>query len=174
MTKYFRISAFVALAALLALFLLYTDDEEKIRARLEELRVLTEVLSVESGVEQLTKARQIGRYFTGQTVFDLTNAGHGTTRIPTRQELVQRVMKARTRLSSLELALQDMQVSVDGDVATVRVQGSALGAIRGEQGQFLEIHTIEVMLEEVADTWLISGARHLRDERQHASVATPD
>ena len=91
-----------------------------------------------------------------------------------RQELVQRVMKARTRLSSLELALQDMQVSVDGDVATVRVQGSALGAIRGEQGQFLEIHTIEVMLEEVADTWLISGARHLRDERQHASVATPD
>jgi hypothetical protein len=46
------------------------------------------------------------------------------------------------------------------------LQGSGLGQIKGEQERFLEIHTVAVRLRKQADEWLVTGATHLRDERQ--------
>ena len=173
MLNRYTLAGLGVLFVLAVLFLLHTNEEEKILQRLEQLRALTEITSPETGIEPLAKAGQIGRFFSEQTVFDLTNAGYGMIEIASGDELVQRVVRGRARLASLELALRDAQVSIEGDTAEVRLKGSGLGLIKGEQDRFLEIHTVAVRLRKEADAWLITGATHLRDERQ-PSPGRPD
>ena len=74
----------------------------------------------------------------------------------------------RAKLARLELVLEDMQVSIEGDTARVQLRGTGLGTIRGEESQFLEIHSIEIQLEKLDDTWLVAGGRHIRNEREPA------
>jgi hypothetical protein len=166
MLNRFTLSAIGILIVLAALFLLHTNEEDRILQRLERLRAMTDISSPETGVEQLTRARQIVQYFSDRTFFDLTHAGHGTIVIDSRDELVRRIIRGRTRLVMLELALRDAQVSIEDDTAEVVLTGSGLGQIRGEQDRFLEIHTVAVRLRKEADDWVITGATHLRDERQ--------
>ena len=157
----------------LAVLLLHTNEEDRILQRLEQLRALTEISSPETGIEQLARAGQIGQFFSERTVFDLTNAGHGTIDIDSRDELVRRIIRGRARLVMLELALKDTQVNLEDDTAEVVLTGSGLGLFKGEQDRFLEIHTVAVRLRKKADDWIISGATHLRDERQ-SSPGRPD
>jgi hypothetical protein len=152
--------------ALIAVPLLLDSEQEKILDQLERIRGLAEITSPESGIQQLTRTREIARQFDNHTVFDLSNAGYGITKISSRQELEQKILSGRTRITDLELSLEEPRVEIEGDTARVRVRGTALGSIRGEQGQFLDIHTVEVLLSKEDGTWLVSGARHLRDERQ--------
>jgi hypothetical protein len=166
MLNRYTLSALGVLIVLASLFLLHTNEEDRILQRLEQLRALSEIASPESGVEQLTKASQIGQSFSERTVFDLTRAGHGTIVIDSRDELVRRIIRGRARLVMLELALRDAQVRIEDDTAEVVLTGSGLGQIKGEQDRFLEIHTVAVRLRKEADDWVITGATHLRDERQ--------
>jgi len=170
MLNRYTLSALGVLIVLASLYLLHTNEKDRILQRLEQLRALSEIASPESGVEQLTKASQIGQYFSERTVFDLSNAGHGTIVIDSRDELVRSIIRVRARLVMLELAIQDTQVSIEGDTAEVVLTGSGLGQIKGEQDRFLEIHTVAVRLRKEADDWVITGATHLRDERQPSPV----
>jgi len=166
MLNRYTLFALGGLIVLAVLFLLQPNEEERILQRLEQLRALTEISSPESGVEQLTRASRIGEFFSERTVFDLTRAGHGTIVIDSRDELVRRIIRGRARLVMLELALRDARVSIEDDTAEVVLTGSGLGQIKGEQDRFLEIHTVAVRLRKEADDWVITGATHLRDERQ--------
>ncbi|MGD8312769.1 MAG: hypothetical protein PVJ66_09245 [Gammaproteobacteria bacterium] len=166
MLNRYTLTGLAVLFVLAVLFLMHESDEERVLERLEEIRALSEILSPESGIEPLNKARQIGRYFSEQTVFDLTHAGYGIIETGSRDDLVRRILRGRARLAALELELQDAAVHVEDDRARVRLLGSALGRLRGEQEPFLEIHSVEVRLHREGDSWLVTGARHLRDERQ--------
>jgi hypothetical protein len=159
-----------ALAAMVALPWLLESEEQKILARLDTLRTLAEIDSPESGIEQASTARQIGDFFTPFTVFDLTSAGYGVTEIASRQELVQKTLRGRAMLSALELSLDRPRVTLEGDSARVEVRASALGSRRDQSGEFLDIHLIEVLLTKQQGNWLVSGARHIRDERREAEA----
>jgi hypothetical protein len=159
----------IALGGVMALIvvpLLLDSEAEKILDQLERIRGLAEITSPESSIQQLTRTREIARQFANHTVFDLGNAGYGITEISSRQELEQKILSARNRITALELSLAVPLVDIEGDLARVRLKGTALGSIRGEQGQFLDIHTVEVLFTKENGTWRVSGARHLRDERQ--------
>jgi hypothetical protein len=173
MLNRYTLSALGVLILLAALFLLHTNEQDRVLQRLEQLRALTEISSPETGVEQLTRASQIGQRFSERTIFDLTRAGHGTIIIDSRDELVRRIIRGRARLVMLELALRDAQISIGDDTAEVVLTGSALGQIKGEQDRFLEIHTVAVRLRKEADDWVITGVTHRRDERQ-SSPGGPD
>jgi hypothetical protein len=166
MLNRYTLAGLAALFLLAVLYLLHTSEEDRILERLEQIRALGEIRTQETGIEQLAKARQIGQSFSEQTLFDLSQAGYGILEIGSRDELVRRIIRGRARLVSLELALQDVQVNIEDDTAEVRLQGSGLGLIRGEHDPFLEIHSVVVLLHKDADTWRVTGARHLRDERQ--------
>jgi len=56
-------------------------------------------------------------------------------------------------------------VKIDGDRATVGVTGTASGATHDGQGKFQDVHRIEVDLVRTEGDWLVSGGRHIRDER---------
>ena len=154
------------LALLAIVLLLRTGDEDAILSQLRKLREQTGITEPESGIEQLAKANSIADSFSDATVFDLTGAGYGTTAIATRKELVRHIIALRSRLSSLEIDLQQTQVQIDGDTAQVLATGSGLGSLTGQQGQFLEVHSGVITLVRKNDDWLITGATHLRDERQ--------
>jgi hypothetical protein len=159
-------SVVLAVAAIIIALLFFArSEEEKILERLEQIRELAELRDTESGIQQAARARQISQHFEEQTSFDLSNAGHPYYTIPSRHELTQRILTGRGRLSTLELAVQIRQVKIDGDSARVQLRGSALGTMRGERQQFLEIHLVEILLRKTDDEWLVVGARHIRDER---------
>ncbi|MGD8629584.1 MAG: nuclear transport factor 2 family protein [Gammaproteobacteria bacterium] len=165
MHKHYKLIALAAVVALVTLFLLHRSETDRILGQLEDLRALAEIQAPEGSVELLVKSRLLGAFFTENTVYDLTGTGHGLYEISSRQELVQRIARIRAKLAGLELALEDMQVSVEGDTASVLLRGTGLGTMRGEDDQFLEIHSIEIRLQKVEDTWLITGGRQIRNER---------
>jgi hypothetical protein len=162
----YTLIAVAALALLAGLWLLHGSDEDAILAQLEQLREQAVIAGPESGIEQLARANSIAALFAGATEYDLTRAGHGTTRIATRQELVRRIISLRSRLATLDIELRQAEVRVDGDTAEVQLTASGLGALTGQQGQFLEIHSGLVTLARQDGDWLITGATHIRDERQ--------
>ncbi len=166
MHKRYKLIALAAGVILAAVFLLHRSEEDRILGQIEDLRSLAEIHTQEGSVELLVKSRLLGEYFTENTFFDMTGSGHRLYEVPSRQELVQRIARIRAKLASLELALEDMQVSIEDDTARVQLRGTGLGTIRGEDGQFLEIHSIEIQLEKLEDTWLVAGGRHIRNERE--------
>jgi hypothetical protein len=160
---------FAALAITLIAFLLFrSSEEDKILSHLDELRVLAEVNEPEGAIAQVARARQLSKYFTKVTQFDLVNLGYGTYTIASREELTQIIAKARAVLSTLELLLREVKVTIEGERAEVEVQASALGQVKGEHGRFLDVHRIRVMLTRVEGEWLISGGEHLLDERERS------
>lgn len=134
------------LASIIAYILLRASDEEKILAILHEMRTLAEISEPESGISQAATARQLSRYFDELTIYDLTNAGYRIVEISSRQELARQILKIRSMLSMLKLSMQNPMVNIDGNRAKVELLGSALGSSRNVQGQFLEIHRVEISL----------------------------
>ena len=166
MLNRYTLAGLAVLFVLAVLFLLHSSEEDRILDQLEAIRALVEITAPETGIEPLAKARRIGQFFTEQTRFDLTTAGYGIIETGSRDELVRRVIQGRARLAALEITLQDTSVNIEGDRAVVRLRGSVQGTIKRDQEPFLEVHTVDVMLHRDADTWLVTGARHVRDERQ--------
>ena len=166
MRKRYLLIGLTAVAALAALFLLHGNEEDRILERLEDLRELAGIHAPESSVELLVKSRLLGEFFTETTFYDLSSNGQRLYEVPSRQELVQHIARIRAKLASLELELQDMQVNIEGDTARVLCRGTGLGSIRGEDGRFLEIHSIEIRLEKLGDSWMVAGGRHIRNERE--------
>ena len=163
--KNYRFLLFIAVGVVIALPFLGTSEEERILALLEELRVMSEIREPESGIQQLARARQIGSHFSEQTTFDLTSTGYQVIHIENRQELTGRIARARSMLDSLELTLDNPQVTIRGDSAQVELTGSALGSLRDVEGQFLDIHRVAILLEKTDNTWFVVGGRHIRNER---------
>jgi len=151
--------------AAIAWLVLGGSEEQRILDKLEQVRVLAEVREPENALVQLERARQLSELFSTQTRYDLTTLGHGITQIDSRAVLTERIVAGRSRLVSLELTLLAPTVAIDGDRATVGVTGTALGATRDGEGQFMDVHRVEIGLVREDGDWLVSGARHIRDER---------
>jgi hypothetical protein len=166
-TRYLLI-ALATVAAAAILFLLHGSEEDRILEQLDDLRALAEIQAPEGGVELLVKSRRLSEFFTENTFYDFTGSGHRLYEIPSRQELAQRIATIRAKLARLELALEDIEIDIEEDTAGVLLRGTGLGSIRGEDGQFLEIHSVEIQLEKPDDTWLVAGARHIRNEREQS------
>ncbi|MGB5541367.1 MAG: nuclear transport factor 2 family protein [Gammaproteobacteria bacterium] len=155
----------LVLAAGGAWLLMRDSEEQRILDLLDQVRDLAEVRDPENAVTQIGRARQLGSLFTPSTRYDLTTLHYGITEIDSREELTRRIAAARSRLLSLELSLLAPDVIIDGDRATVSVTGTALGATRGGDGQFMDVHRVEIFLVRQDGDWLVSGGRHIRDER---------
>jgi len=157
--------------AALAWLLTGDSEEQRILDRLEQIRVLAEVGEQENTLAGVARAKQLGSLFSTTTRYDLGTLGHGVTEINSRKELTQRILAGRSKLLSLELGLLAPQVEIDGNHATVGVTGTALGATHDGEGKFMDVHRIEIDLVRTDGDWLVSGGRHIRDERAAFSGA---
>ncbi|MEZ5541787.1 MAG: nuclear transport factor 2 family protein [Pseudomonadota bacterium] len=155
----------LALVQAAAWLLLRDSEQQRVLERLEQVRALASFDAPESALAQLNRARRLGAMFTAQTRYDLTTLDYGVTEIASREELIRRIAAARSRLSALELTLLAPVVQIEGDRATVELTGTALGTRRDGDGRFMDVHRVEIALVRQDGAWLVSGGRHLRDER---------
>jgi hypothetical protein len=155
----------LCLAAAGTWLFLHDSEEQRILDRVEEIRALAAIREPENTLNRVSRARQLGARFTPSTRYDLSTLDHGVIEIASREELVRRIAAARSRLTALELTLLAPVVRIDGDRATVTVTGTALGATREGEGSFMDVHRVEIALTRRDGEWLVSGGRHIRDER---------
>ena len=141
------------------------DEERAIQARLEQIRVLAEITGPETPLSLLRRAKEISALLAPETRYDLTNLDHGITTLGSRDELIQHIVAIGSKLKSLQLELLAPVIRIDGDQAIVTLTGTALGATHHGEGQFLEVHRVEIDLMRTDDEWLVRGGRHIRDER---------
>lgn len=165
MKKSYRNLLLAIPVALLVLFFLLPDEEDKIVARLEQLRESSEITSPEPTIQQALTAKQLAELFSAPVLLDMTSMDLGVIRVDDPQQLTQGILKIRAALNLLELKMHDPRVTIDADRAEVELLGSALGMLRKSQQRFLEIHRILVFLRKTDDGWLITGARHIRNEQ---------
>ena len=78
-----------------------------------------------------------------------------------RKPLIQKVVLARTKLAQLAVGFFNLQVSVDGDQATVELEGRAMGRLPGREDYFLEQHKGVVTLSKIEGEWLIQHAHNI-------------
>ena len=165
MKKYLVWLLAAVLVATIIWILQGSDEQREILERLEQIRALAEVDEQETSLTRVSRAKQISSLFTPQTHYDLTTLELGVTVLTTRDELAQRIVAGRSKLQSLQLELLAPVVLVDGDHATVSLTGTAVGATPHGEGQFMDVHRVEIELVRTDGDWLVSGGRHIRDER---------
>jgi hypothetical protein len=156
----------VVAVAFAAWLLLRDSEEQRILERLEKIRELAEIRAQESTLDRIGRARQLSALFTPVSSYDLTTLDLGVTEISGRDELTRQIAAVRGRLASLELTLLAPAVRIEGDRAAVEITGTALGATHGGVGQFMDVHRVEIGLVREHGEWLVSGGRHIRDERE--------
>lgn len=147
--------------------LLQPGEEERIRELLREMLPLAEVDSEVQlhPLEMAGNAHRLSSSFAKPAVVDFSNAGYRRLVLNNRREIAQKILQTKGALTSLELALRDFSVEIDDGHATVAVTGSALGALKGEKGQFLDIHRLRIQLINQQGDWMISEVVHVRNER---------
>lgn len=162
------------LVVLLAISYLHNSEKEKILARLEEIRRLSEINESENGITQVRKAQQISQHFNIPGYFDLTHAGLRLYEIENQQVLIKQILRGRAAFSMLRADLQNPLVSVDENTARVEITATATGSTRNQDDAFIEIHRVEILLVKPQEDWLISTVRHLYNEAQPANSSSQD
>ena len=154
----------MGLALFLLLHFLPQSDEKKIRTMLEEMRTLAEVREKEPVFEGLGKARKLSRFLASNFSAALPEGKNISFR--DQREFQQKIAAGRAELSSLEISLKNITVEVEAKKARLQFTITALGAMLGAEGQFLEIHTVALELVKTEQGWLIEKGIHLRNERE--------
>ncbi len=130
-----------------AWFFLRDSEEAKIREMLKELCQQGSLAAVEAPFERLARAKQLSSAL-GEEISATLNIGQEIREFDfTRSEAQQRILAARSQLSTLELTLSDIAVDVDSGQATVTAIGHALGSMPGAEGQFYEEHDLVMLLK---------------------------
>ena len=162
---------FAIIIALVLTFFFYRwvtgpSEEEVVASRLDELASLLEIKNKEEPLERIALANNIATMFTNSVYLELEFEENRVSETKGRNEIRQKTIALRKMLNYLEVAFTDKEISVEGESALAIVTGSALGSMPDIEGQFLEIHRVELELVYEMGSWKISRARHLKSLRE--------
>lgn len=165
----------LALAAAIVLttayvFIFRTSEEDAVRSTLESLRRLAEVDSKLSLIESAEKVTQLLDYVESEVALVALPEYDELPRVFRRESDKQQGIAVYGRLSRLEISLKYISIVVTGATAAATVDISVLASLVGAQGQFLEMHRVEVILQKqtglAADpSWRIAAVRQLENLR---------
>jgi hypothetical protein len=156
-------------AALLGWFFL-ESDEDVIIDRVRALNSLAQIEKVEHPFVVAGQAKEIVAFFDSVITVDLRSAGAREI-YESEQKVAQRqLLQIGTQFTKLETSVDHFEVDIEGNRATVELRASALGSLKGHDGEFLEIRRIKLVLVEKAGTWLIKEIEHLENLRDDEEV----
>ena len=169
-----RNRTFIVLATVLILAislnkLIGADEEARITKRLENLQTLASLEVPENRLQALASATEIGKFFAEDISLSLTSSLENEEtreyRISGKQELTQRLAALRLQASKLEIKLDVDEIEIEGDLATIKVKAAALGSLPGVEGEFFDLHLVEIKMIESSDDWIIKSVKHLENLR---------
>jgi len=132
---------------------LFPSPEKVIRSR---LNALAKSLSFNSGSGLLGKAydaQKAAEFFTTDVDVEVNLTGYEPISLHGRDEVLQIVVAARSRLTSLKVEFPDMNISLGADGQTAKVNLTGKGTIPGERD--ISAQEFNFMLKKVDGKWLI-------------------
>jgi hypothetical protein len=151
------VQAVLALAVVaLAIWLwtvMFPSPERVIRSR---VNALAKTLSFDSGggiLAQALKAQEAGDFFTTNVDVEINVSGYDTLSLHGRDEVVQGAAAVRSRLTSLKVEIPDMNITIDPDQQSAKVNLTAKATVSGERD--ISAQEFNFMMKKVDGKWLI-------------------
>jgi len=132
---------------------MFPSPEKAIRARLNSL---AKTISFTSGGSLLAKAysaEKVAEFFTPEVEVDVSVPGYEQLTIHGRDEVTQTAAGARTRLSSLTVEFLDMNIIVDADRQSAKVNLTGKATVPGEKD--VSAQEFNFMMKKVDGKWEI-------------------
>jgi len=147
---------FVLVLLVLAIWgwrLLFPSPEQAIRKQLVKLARTASFTSGEAPMARLWNAQAIGNLFTADVEASFDVPGGGPSVLIGRDNLVERVLAARSALYSLKVEFPDISVTIGPDNQSAVAYVTARGKASGEREPFLQ--ELEFTFQKVGRDWLI-------------------
>ena len=142
------------------------SDKQFIKKQLLDIASLSQISSKISPIEAAEKTKTLTSFVDAKVVFDFVFEDEQRFYVIGRKEIRSKLLLAYSRLSSLEVALQNIQVTVDEDLAIAEMDLSVLGSTGQRDDKFLEMHRASVHLERKGLAWNITKVMHLENLRE--------
>ena len=143
------------------------DPIKEIKRDLDWVRAHAEVSKGEQPLERLSSANEIVSHFDSEIAFDFPLYEEEPLVVVNRGDLRQKIIAARTYLSSLEINLADVQpISISSAQALIELTVSALGSSSDIEGQFFEQHRVQLEMTKRSGKWIILKVKHLKNLRE--------
>jgi hypothetical protein len=139
---------------------LHPSPEKAIRSRLNNL---AKTLSFKSGsgmLGQAYNAEKISEFFTPDVDVEINFAGVEPLSIQGRDEVMGFAAKARSHLTSLKVEFPDMNVTIDPDGKSAKVNLTGKAAVPGERD--ISAQEFNFQLKKVDGKWLIYRVETVR------------
>ena len=143
---------------------LFPDDATVIRKQLTEMAAEASFAGDESPLAKVSKAGKLAGYFTVDARIEVRPWGARQVLLNGRAEIREVTIGARSSVSSLDLAVDRMDVTVADDRATASVIMAVI--VRSSRQTEPWYQDLEVEMQRIDGDWLISHVRNRELIRQ--------
>ncbi len=140
------------------------NEEKQVLSRLETLLRQVEIDEQLGKLELLALSKKVKNYFCDPLELELPEE-YGDILNVESDKIPTHFLKIRGSLEVLELSIKDPEVRVDGLLAEVSLDLSALGAMPRVDGKFFEMHRVSLELRKNNGKWKICKAAHIDNLR---------
>lgn len=157
-----------ALLLLLYAFFSRPSEADQIRNLLLEVKKMAEVKGAsQHPIEQAGTAKKLASYAADTLHVQSLSEEFDPIVVKGRENLKQKILAGRSKLSKLEIELNSISISLKDDTALAAFELSVLGALTGEEGDFLEMHEVKLELIKEDSRWKLHRAIHIRNLRDN-------
>ena len=149
---------------------LHPSPENVIRSRLNNLAKTISFKSGSGSIAQAYNAEKASEFFTQDVEVDVNLSGLEALSLHGREEVMQVAMAARSRLTSLKVEFPDMNVTLDPDGQSAKVNLTGKATVPGERD--ISAQEFNFKLKKVDGKWLIYQVETVRTLSSTAANAT--
>jgi hypothetical protein len=132
---------------------IYPSPETVVRSRLNGLAKALSFNSKGGLLGNAYDAQKAAEFFTPDVDVEVNLAGFEPISLRGRDEVLQIVVAARSRLASLKIEFPDMNISIGPDGQTAKVNLTGKGVVPGERD--ISAQEFNFMMKKVNGKWLI-------------------
>ena len=139
---------------------LHPSPEKAIRSRLNDLAKTISFKSGSGMLGQAYNAEKVSEFFTPDVDVEINLAGTEPLSIQGRDEVMALAAKARSHLTSLKVEFPDMNVTIDPDGKSAKVNLTGKATVPGERD--ISAQEFDFKLKKVDGKWLIYHVETVR------------
>jgi hypothetical protein len=146
---------------------LHPSPEKAIRSRLNDLATTLSFKPNSGRLAQAYNAEKVSEFFTPDVEVEVNLTGVDPVSLRGRDEVMRIAMAARARLTSMKVEFLDLNIMIDPDGQSAKVNLTGKGIVSGERD--ISAQEFNFKLKKVDGKWLIY---HVETVRTLSSVTT--